>query len=616
MCGFVLYIPTSKKDIFNKKKFIQSSKFIDHRGPDSENNHFSEFIKMIFFRLSIVDTSKLGNQPMFSYSKRFIIVFNGEIYNAKDLKTLLDPNKIIGNSDTEILINLYEKFGEKILKKLDGMFSFFIFDRKNNTSFFARDRFGIKPLYYSKNDDFIIISSEIKPILNYKRNNCFDKNALANFFIKQKMDHEDQTFFKDIFSVKPSTYGIIKNKKINFYEYWKIEDQNLKLNFSKAKEKYLDLFQDSIKKHLVSDRKIGLLFSAGTDSTMLAIIMKQSLNYSLDSYTYDFENSSIGDGEKSKQISKNLQIKNKLSIVDPEYVISNFDKICLELESPFTSIRLFGMRKALEAMKKDKFSVVFEGGGGDEILGGYNYNLLNFYLDKVKNKKLNTNFFLKKIIYDKKINILNCLMTISNQYGSTKDCTPYLNIDNFKKEFLDSQLNENFFFNDYYPNKINNLQKSQYIDIKYVNLPRSLKYTDRLSMNQNIENRVPFLDHHLAKFCFNLKNDFKIKDDETRFISKQSLKKFKNRFKFTKQKKAITDPQSNWMRNSLKEMIYDSFLSQDFRNLGLFNQKNIIDNYDYFLKNENQTSFNLFQIFSTYKFYCAFKKKFGIGEFN
>ena len=168
---------------------------------------------------------------------------------------------------------------------------------------------------------------------------------------------------------------------------------------------------------------------------MLAIIMKQSLNYSLDSYTYDFKNSSIGDGEKSKQISKYLKIKNKLSIVDSEYVISNFDKICLELESPFTSIRLFGMRKALEAMKKDKFSVVFEGGGGDEILGGYNYNLLNFYLDKIKNKKSNTNFFLKKIINDKKMNILNCLMTISNQYGSTKDCTPYLNMIISKKNF-------------------------------------------------------------------------------------------------------------------------------------------------------------------------------------
>ncbi len=199
-------------------------------------------------------------------------------------------------------------------------------------------------------------------------------------------------------------------------------------------------------------------------------------------------------------------------------------------------------------------------------------------------------------------------MTISNQYGSIKDCTPFVNIENFNKNFLNENLNEEFFFNETFPSRLNNLQKSQYIDIKFVNLPRSLKYSDRLSMNQNLENRVPFLDHYLAKFCFNLANDYKIKNNITRYISKESIKKLSYKNFFDKQKKTITDPQSEWLRTSLKDLINDTFNSQDFRTCYLFDQKKVKKNFEYFLKDKNQTSFDIFQIFTTYKFYNIFKK--------
>ena len=188
--------------------------------------------------------------------------------------------------------------------------------------------------------------------------------------------------------------------------------------------------------------------------------------------------------------------------------------------------------------------------------------------DEIKNER-------KKLIGKKIHKIFNYLITITNQFGSIKDCTPFVNIENFSKDFLDEYLDEKFFSEEEFPKKINNLQKSQYTDIKFVNLPRSLKYTDRLSMNRGLENRVPFLDHHLAKFCFNLTNQDKIKNRITRYISKEALKKYKTKGFFDKQKKTITDPQSQWLRTSLKDFIFDTFSSQDFRNVGIFNQNNV-----------------------------------------
>ena len=611
MCGFfVNFALENSINNFDSHRFTQAARLIKHRGPDDCHSYFDSDIKMIFYRLSIIDLSKNGRQPMFSYTRKHIIVFNGEIYNAKYLKSLLKKCDLRGNSDTEILINLYENYGSEILKKIEGMFSFIIYNFKTKQIFAARDKFGIKPLYYFKNSSFYLFSSEIKPILYYLKKINFDEKGFANFFFKQKMDYGSQTFFSDIKSLEPSSYALISKFKEKKQFYWQINSNYLSNNnYLSAKKKFKNLFIKSMDKHIIADTEISLLLSGGTDSLILASILNSKLNYKLKTFTYDFSTNKFGESSIANHISKKLNIKNFCEIVDPSYVKNNFEKLIFSLESPFTSIRLFGQKKIYEKINQMKIKVALDGSGGDEILGGYQYNYLNFFMDKIKNNPKHITPFVDKILLQKDADkLVDFMMTLSYQFGSLKDCTPHIYLSNFKKDFLKKFLNEEFYFSETFPRKINNLKKSQLIDILYVNLPRSLKYLDKLSMNESIENRVPYLDAELAHYSFNLPNNFKIRADSTRYILKDVFKTNTNIIKkfVTNQKRVIVDPQRQWFKKELKEFILDEFLSLNFKKSDIFNQKGVIQNYELFLKNKKQTSFDIFQIFTAYKFQNIF----------
>ena len=216
--------------------------------------------------------------------------------------------------------------------------------------------------------------------------------------------------------------------------------------------------------------------------------MKNNYLEKFTNYTYDFEDNNIGDGKISKKISKNLKIKNKLKLIKPKDVINDFDQMCLRLESPFTSIRLFGHHNCLKEIKKDNVAVALEGTGGDEILGGYEYNLIHFYLDQIKTKK-DINKFINLLLKRNAKKFYNYINTIKDQFSMLKNCEPFLNKEYFNNRFLPQKITKKQ--NNEKNIKINFLQKSQLVDIDYINLTRSLKYSDRLSMSCGIENRVP-----------------------------------------------------------------------------------------------------------------------------
>lgn len=602
MCGFFVYYPVTKSDNFKRKKFFKSAELITHRGPDESKFFLNKNINMFFHRLSIVDLSKKGSQPMISQSKNNIIVFNGEIYNSNDLKRYFDKKNFRGKSDTEVVLNFYEKYGPDCLKYFKGMFSFVIYNFKEKSCFVARDRFGIKPLYYLQDKDYILFSSEIKPILFYHQNNLVNKKAFANFLIHQELESEE-TYFKNIRIIEPSTFKIFKQKNTISKKYWELIEKNpMELNINKVKENFNSLLDQAVRQHLISDRRVGISLSGGNDSEIITNQVKKFKD-NIDTVTYEFENNNLNEGLKASNISKQYQFKNHKISINPKYIINNFQNIINELESPFTSIRLFGTRKLFNKFKSLKIPVVLEGSGGDEMLGGYDYNIISYFKDVSKNdlefkNKLNN---LSKI---RNTSINDYLKTIKYQNFSTKDCSVFFESKNLNSDFYNKFFEKKNYFKSKKYNKINNMKKSQLIDINFVNLPRSLRYLDRLSMISGIEARPVLLDHELFKFCFNLDNKFKINKLKTRFLMRNLIKGEKQKREFLK--KTITDPQRSYLSLSLNELFNDTFHSKKFRENDFFNYKNVIKNFNDKQKIK-KNSFSYFQIFTSHLMMENFK---------
>ena len=613
MCGFIFEY-RKKKVSFNKKKFLYASSYIEQRGPDENKFLNYKNISTMFYRLSIRDLSKKGSQPMWDNSGRYLIVFNGEIYNSDDLKIKLSEIKLKGNSDTEVLVNLFAKFGIKALNLLEGMFSFVIYDKILNNCIIARDRFGIKPLYFYDDDFKFIFSSEIKPILKYIKNVNLSSSAFTDFFLKGNLDNSNKTFFHNVKSLEAGNYLICQNSIITKKNYWNLfKNINSDKNPSIIERKVRQQIENSINNHLISDREVGLFLSGGTDSTSIAQIMSTKLKTKLKTFTYDFENNSNSESQKAKKIAKVLSALNYNVIVKPKHVINEIENLCAILESPFTSIRLFGTYLLYKKANEKNIKVIIEGHGGDEMTAGYKYHYLPYLLDKNKISHGSSFDLIKKKLLKKHNFILEKKMfkTLNFQGLSTTDGTPNFFENIFNKDFL-KQNNFNYNINKIILDKINTkhgfLMNSQYKDIKDIKLPRVLKYSDRLSMIFGVESRVPFLDHNLFSYLFNLNPKMKFYKNQTRFIFKKSLGNEKISNFYTKQKKTIVDPQSAWLKKELLEFTFDNLNSSELRNSSIFNQKEVLVHYNNFLKGKIKTSFQIFNVLTTINFFRAFKR--------
>tara|TARA_B100001057_G_scaffold501298_1_gene623471 strand:- start:10794 stop:12629 length:1836 start_codon:yes stop_codon:yes gene_type:complete len=611
MCGFLGQINLSYNQN-NKYEFIKSARLISHRGPDDNSYYFEKNLFLSFFRLSIRDLSLNGRQPMLSRNKRYLMCFNGEIYNSPYLtKKYLNKNDLKSSSDTEVLLECFSKKNCAIFNELEGMFAFFIYDLKNKYFYLCRDRFGIKPLYYAVDKEKIIFGSEIKPILKLQKKPNFQIDAFSDFFLKGCLDH-NKTFFKSVETLEPGSYLKIK-RDLSFSKkkYWNLTDHLCTDGFSNSKNKLKDLFENSIKKHLISDRKIGIFLSGGTDSTLITECAKKYSSNNFDTFTYDFKgDSKFSEKKNALEVSKKLNLKNFLSTVSPEYVIKNFDYLIESIESPITSLRLFGVLKNYQSAKEKNYKVIIEGHGGDEQFAGYQYNYIFYQLEmykkhKNKNKLMELLFFNKNYKNLTENDILNTIITTTFQNGSTTDGTPFINVNLLNKDFLNHVVSEKYYFQKKLSKNL--LKNSQLLDIKDLKLPRVLKYTDRLSMINGIETRVPFLDHRLFEYSFNLQENLKFRDNQSRWIFKKIYQKTRLPLK---NKRSIVDPQTDWFKKELKELFWSEINSTNFKNSEFFDHKFVKKYYESFLKKKNETSFNLIQILSTQIFLKKFSNFF------
>ena len=393
MCGIAGLIGFSGNEV-SKSSLRKMIKSISHRGPDGVGEYFSSNIALGHVRLSILDLTKNGQQPFYSEHENIILVFNGEIYNFKKLKKELHKDyNFLTQTDSEVIIAAYLKYGEDCLSHFNGMFSFALYDKEKNILFAARDRFGIKPFYYYLDKNHFVFGSEIKSILCNEMIVTPDLNEgmLFDFIAFNRTDHTKETCFKNIYNLRPGSklsLNLINGeaKFDEWYDFSNIKEENS--SFKDSKESLLKSLKNSVRLHLVSDVEIGSALSGGLDSSIIATLIKEEENKKLQSFSAVYDKNWVKDESvyvdslcNEKNIIKNLVRPNVRGLLE------NIDEIIYQQEEPFISASIYASWCVYKEASKKEIKVLLNGQGADEIFS-YDYMAAFYFKELIKSLKL------------------------------------------------------------------------------------------------------------------------------------------------------------------------------------------------------------------------------------
>lgn len=540
MCGILGLISDATFDL---RDFQRSLSLMKHRGPEysGTQKYFvgKREVLLGHNRLSIIDLSEASNQPM--EKSGYVICFNGEIYNYKKIQALLkrDGVKLASNGDTEIILTCYIKYGIKhTLSMLEGMFSFAILDTSRSQVILARDRVGIKPLYYMKNSEAFIFSSELKSLkalCNEKL--AIDPNSEANYYFHRYVQ-EPKTIYKDVYSLAAGEYlqVDINSLQIDKACYWKLGRHSSAGCESSAINQIDYLLNESVKKHLVSDVPISFALSGGLDSSLLIAIAKQ-YREDLTGFTIKRDNSDI-DWHYAKKVAEYLDVTQV--VVDFQSIqISKEDSRIFEIyDQPIGCSSIFSTYLLYKAVAKD-FKVCISGDGADELFGGYTWYKRFYDLKGLHKIRINSYIDFKQKIKD------------FLKYYKYDDITKYKKM--VLDRFEDSQV-KNLIADDYtttdvqvYEEFVKEIKSIK--DLMYLDFNTFLRYnlfrSDLSSMAHSVEARVPFLDHKLVEFAFSIKEDLIIKNGELKYLLKKVAERYLPKELIYRPKKGFSAPIQN-----------------------------------------------------------------------
>lgn len=538
MCGVaavvINYEGTNSQDYIEKILNAQN-----HRGPDGTAiwNDPLKNISLGHNRLAIIETSEIGAQPWINEAKNIIISWNGEIYNYIELRNELQElgANFRTKTDSEVLTIGYEYWGSDIFSKLRGMFAILIYDLRSNIFLVARDRLGIKPLYYSKFENSICFASETRSLRKINNQlNQINKKMVDRFLNNGTVVHKDETFYKNIFSVEPGNYGIVDldTNEITFHNYWllmKPPKKYLKLSASELRNEILT----SVRIHLRSDVPICTSLSGGIDSSIITSITAKSLGTKkLSTFSvYWPENPEIDEASWINEMVQFANVKNKKTTIAKEDFESLIDKVLIAQDEPFASSTVLAQYVLYKSIRSANYSVVLDGQGADELFIGYQGFipiLLRFQLRRFKLKQFCANlisiYIFKNEMNIKRDWILGTIKTIlapKNLIKRLGSLTNYNSLDGMRFNLLLGG-----------------------------NLQSLLKYQDRNSMAFSVESRVPFLDHILVEKIFftdpeqTLVNGRMKNQLRSAFIDYLPKQIFKRRSKF-----GYTTPETAWLKS-------------------------------------------------------------------
>lgn len=561
---------------YRKDDILKMNETLSHRGPDDEGTYFDEFIGLGHRRLSIIDLSKAGHQPMSDESERYWIVYNGEIYNFPEIrKELLEKGySFRSNTDSEVLLKSFIEWGVKCLQKFNGMWAFAIWDSEKKELFCARDRFGIKPFYYYYKDNYFVFASEIKALLcvkdvTRKPNDSRILHYLGNYPLLEN----ESTFFSDIYQLPASHYLIVKKDSFEIKRYWDIEKKEF--DGEKAYDNFLEIFKDSIRLRLRSDVPVGTCLSGGIDSSSIVCVLSKMIDSSNQkTFSACFEDKRFDEREYIEEVVKNTDITPFYTFPDINQLYPKLKTIIWHHDEPLNSTSMLSQWCVMELSRENGVKVLLDGQGADEVLAGYLPYKWYLFQDSIEGKRpfeIVKNFrylFESFRIYKKTTG--KSFLGVLRRFGRSK-FRPSKAESNFVYKYLNDEfltLNREklkvsppFKFESALENKL-------YQDVYFSSLQKLLQYEDRNSMAFSIESRVPFLDYRLVEFLFSAPAKYKINKGWTKYILRKSMKGIlPEKIRCRKDKMGFVTPEGQWLKEieaDVREILINSFSKRGY----------------------------------------------------
>jgi len=613
MCGISGAIYLSDIQAINfSDKLTRSLKCISHRGPDSNGKFFYENMMFGHVRLSILDLSESGHQPMESKSKRFVISYNGEIYNFKELATKYKLNNLKSTSDTEVVLELFEKYGVKIIPEFNGMFAFSILDRVEKKVFLVRDRMGIKPLYVHKDKSAFFFGSEIKVIKELHENNV-SKMDVGNLheWLYYGNTLGESTLYKGVKKLLPGHYIEVDMQTLHSVDrcYW---SPSLPITKSRSIDKLIIenkiLLEQAVKRQLVSDVPVGVFLSGGIDSSAIASFASKHYDGNLSTYTVGFDfDKGINEIPKAREFATKLGTKHHEIHISGTDVADIVEKMVVHHDQPFSdaaNIPLYLLCSEVQSESK----VVLQGDGGDEMFGGYRrYNTLSNigrmkFLANIGNV---INQFTRKnkqhYIRQRYINALRSKndWTLMALLLTVEDCSTcpesifqkglkhrIMNHDPFKRY---KQLQQQYA-------QINLSDQMALIDSQIILPDIFLEKVDRSTMAASVEVRVPFLDNDLVEFAQSIPSKVKLPKGHQKWLLKKSLEGVVPDEILYGKKTGFEVPYGFWVSKPLKELFFDNILKMSNKMPGIWDVQYITKIHAMHVNNERDFGFLLWKI--------------------
>lgn len=598
MCGITGVFAFNLVGKFNMIHVTAATMALHKRGPDFQDVYIDEFVGLGHRRLSIIDTSEIANQPMWDASKRYCIIFNGEIFNYRELRKELEADGVsfFSASDTEVLLNLYIREKEKCLNKLNGFFAFCIYDRQEQTFFLARDRYGIKPLLYLFDEDKFLFGSEMKAMIEYGIDKEIDFQSLFTY-LQLNYTPAPATIFTHVKKLLPGHYLNVSRKKLETHCYYTIPDKEQNTStppYDKTKDKLKDLLEDSVQRRLISDVPLGAFLSGGIDSSVVTALAAKH-KPDLHTFSIGFKNEKFFDETHyANRVAKHFNTEHTVFSLTNNDLLAHVNSVLDYIDEPFadsSAINVFILSKET----RKHATVALSGDGADELLGGYNKhaafhriinkgwqeNLISSLAQVWKSLPQSRNSFLSNRIRQLNRFAEGMKLTSKERYwrwaGIAKEDQVYSLLSErskqkFQRQEYDSRKQE---LQRFIPTR-ESIRDILMTDMSLVLPNDMLTKVDLMSMAHGLEVRVPFLDYRVVNFIFSLPDDYKITHSLRKRILQDAFRDVLPAELYNRPKKGFEVPLLKWFRKELKSLIMDDLLAEKYiREQGIFEYSEI-----------------------------------------